>query len=105
MQQIMADKLQYSKACALTDDNRAATRMFSFSYVRWYTAERNAVTAGDETAISLFTYTPERSTMEWECPSSPRTLSASKVLGIVFWDSLDVLPVDFLEHRCSVNTK
>ena len=75
--------------CVLTDDEKAARLMVSFIYVQCYTAERKTVCcviAGDERerAISLFTDTSEQSAMIWEHPSSPRTLSASKVLGSVF---------------------
>ena len=38
-----------------------------------------------ERAITLFAHTSEPSATEWEHPSSPRTLSASKVLDSVFW--------------------
>jgi hypothetical protein len=71
--------------CALTGDKKAARLMVSLVA---YSRENNSpcwVTAGDDRAVSLFTHTSERSTMEWEHPGSPRTLSASKVLGSAFW--------------------
>jgi len=54
-----------------------------------YRREKNSlcwVIAGDERESDRsFHYTSEPSTMEWEHPSSPQTLSASKVLDSVVW--------------------
>jgi len=91
----MADALQYSKTCqvdalCINRWQKAARLMVSFSYVQCYTAERKRVYVESllvmrESAIALFTHTSEPSSMEWEHRSSPRTLSASKVMDSVFW--------------------
>jgi hypothetical protein len=88
----------------LTDGNKAGRMMACL--LQWYTVERKPlcwVIAGDETGIHHFTHTSKQSTMEWKHPSSPRTPSTSTVLGIVFWDSLDVWLIDFLGRGCTVN--
>lgn len=55
-----------------------------------YSREKNCVESllvmrERERVIALFAHTSEPSATEWEHPSSPRTLSASKVLDSVFW--------------------
>jgi hypothetical protein len=91
---IMADVLQYSKTChmgALCINRwwKNNQTYGQFSYIQCYnTADRKTVCIESLLVMreqSFFSLTSEQSTVEWEQPSSPRTLSASKVLGSVFW--------------------
>ena len=52
----------------------------------------------------------KKASMEWRHPTSPRSkkfksqLSAGKVIMTVFWDSVDIILLDFMSKGTTINS-
>jgi len=65
----------------------------------------------DETWVHYVTPKSKRSSMQWHHAGSPKPkksktmFSAGKVMATIFWDSEDVLYVDFLTEHRTINVE
>ena len=63
----------------------------------------------DETWVHHFEPESKRASMEWRHPTSPPSKfkskqTAGKVTVTVFWDSVDVILVDFMSKEATINS-
>jgi len=71
----------------------------------------DSIVTTDETWVHYFTPESKRSSMQWRHPGSPKpkkaktTFPAGKVMATMFWNSKDVLCVDFLTERRTINAE
>ncbi|UYV67192.1 hypothetical protein LAZ67_4004295, partial [Cordylochernes scorpioides] len=116
---IMPDVLNFRKVCArwvprlLSENHRQqrmeAARAFLEMHRRDGDQLFSRIVTGDESWVHHSTPETKRQSMVWKKPeeSAPKkakvTISAGKVMAIVFWDCKGVLLVDYLPPNTTVN--
>ncbi|UYV80594.1 hypothetical protein LAZ67_19000892 [Cordylochernes scorpioides] len=116
---IMSDVLNFRKVCArwvprLLSENHKQQRMegaraFLEMHRRDGDQRFSRIVTGDESWVHHSTPETKRQSMVWKKPeeSAPKkakvTISAGKVMAIVFWDCKGVLLVDYLPPNTTVN--
>ena len=110
------DTLGYSKVCAsrqLTEAHKQSRLEGSSKLLEYCHSDKiflQRIVTGDETWVHHFEPESKRASMEWHHHTSPRSKkfksqqSAGKVMMIVFWDSVDVILVDFLSKGAIINS-
>ncbi|UYV67987.1 hypothetical protein LAZ67_5002717, partial [Cordylochernes scorpioides] len=116
---IMSDVLNFRKVCArwvprLLSENHKQQRMEAArAFLEMNRRDGNQlffrIVTGDESWVHHSTSETKRQTMVWKKPeeSAPKkakvTISAGKVMAIVFWDCKGVLLVDYLPPNITAN--
>ncbi|UYV81674.1 hypothetical protein LAZ67_20001933, partial [Cordylochernes scorpioides] len=116
---IMSDVLKFRKVCArwvprLLSENHKQQRMEAArAFLEMNRRDGNQlffrIVTGDESWVHHSTSETKRQSMVWKKPeeSAPKkakvTISAGKVMAIVFWDCKGVLLVDYLPPNITVN--
>ncbi|UYV77455.1 hypothetical protein LAZ67_15001060 [Cordylochernes scorpioides] len=116
---IMSDVLNFRKVCArwvprfLSDNHKQqrmeAARAFLEMHRRDGYQRFSRIVPGDESWVYHSTSETKRQSVVWKKPeeSAPKkakvTISAAKVMAIVFWDCKGVLLVDYLPPNTTVN--
>ncbi|UYV77720.1 hypothetical protein LAZ67_15002046, partial [Cordylochernes scorpioides] len=116
---IMSDVLNFRKVCArwvprLLSENHKQQRMEAArAFLEMHRRDGDQlfsrIVTGDESWVHHSTPETKRQSMVWKKPekSAPKkakvTISAGKVMAIVFWDCKDVLLVEYLPPNTTVN--
>ncbi|UYV63572.1 hypothetical protein LAZ67_2004768 [Cordylochernes scorpioides] len=116
---IMSDVLNFRKVCArwvprMLSENHKQQRMEAArAFLEMHQRDRDKlfsrIVTGDESWVHYSTPETKRQSMVWKKPeeSAPKktkvTISAGRVMAIVFWDCKDVLLVDYLPPNTTVN--
>ena len=116
------ESLGYGKVCArwvprkLTEAHREARVEACSELLEQHQSDDSflrvsRIVTGDETWVHHYVPESKRKSMEWRHPDSPRTKkfkaqrSAGKVMASVFWDSKEVILVDFMPKGATINSE
>uniref|UniRef100_A0A1B6DDI6 Mos1 transposase HTH domain-containing protein n=1 Tax=Clastoptera arizonana TaxID=38151 RepID=A0A1B6DDI6_9HEMI len=120
--EIVTEKLGYKKFCArwvpklLTDDHKTKRMSSAIDFLSRYELEGaeflNRIVTGDEINVAYVNAETKQQSMQWghtASPSKPKkarqTLSAKKVMAMVFWDSKGILLIEFMERGTTITSE
>ncbi|UYV61266.1 hypothetical protein LAZ67_1004162 [Cordylochernes scorpioides] len=116
---IMSDVLNFHKVCArwvprlLSENHKQQWMEAARAFLEMHRRDReqlfSCIVTGDESWVHHSTPETKRQNMVWKKPeeSAPKkakvTISAGKVMAIIFWDCKSVLLVDYLPPNTTIN--
>ncbi|GBM22178.1 Histone-lysine N-methyltransferase SETMAR [Araneus ventricosus] len=119
LHEIVTNRLSYRKLCScwipkmLTDVHKTKRLGSALTFFTRYREEGNEflnkIVTGDETSVYHVTSELKQQSMEWRHSRSPTpkkfktTLSAHKIMSIVFWDRQGILLDQFLPRGENIN--